>query len=179
MHVRHNPPLSNRPWVLTEAGRRRFLGYELECKLCEQEGNREDEFESQRKERQPSMTEAQAIALALAAAAAARLRANKMEEDWPVIDVYQELQALLAESYPGVDASLMEIGPASKERKELLAQQIGESGADDDEEVLALSRRLLQEIETHVPQAAVAAGIDVVNLGHALAALGEDGEEAD
>lgn len=36
-HVRHNPPLSNRPWVLSEAGRRRFLGYELACKKCELE----------------------------------------------------------------------------------------------------------------------------------------------
>ncbi len=35
-HVRHNPPLANRPWVLTEAGRRRFLGVELVCVLCEQ-----------------------------------------------------------------------------------------------------------------------------------------------
>ncbi len=36
-HVRHNPPLSNRPWVLTPAGRERFLGYELECKHCDEE----------------------------------------------------------------------------------------------------------------------------------------------
>lgn len=36
-HVRHNPPLESRPWVLTEAGRRRFLGYELNCKLCDAE----------------------------------------------------------------------------------------------------------------------------------------------
>ncbi len=35
-HIRHNPPLVKRPWVLTEAGRRRFLGYELACKLCDE-----------------------------------------------------------------------------------------------------------------------------------------------
>ena len=34
-HVRHNPPLVSRPWVLTEEGRAQFLGYELECKDCE------------------------------------------------------------------------------------------------------------------------------------------------
>ena len=33
-HVRHNPPLVSRPWVLTEVGRRSFLGQELVCKLC-------------------------------------------------------------------------------------------------------------------------------------------------
>ncbi len=37
-HVRHNPPLVTRPWVLSEAGRARFVGQVLECKLCEEEG---------------------------------------------------------------------------------------------------------------------------------------------
>ncbi len=37
-HVRHNPPLVSRPWVLTEAGRNQFLGHELICKQCEEEG---------------------------------------------------------------------------------------------------------------------------------------------
>lgn len=36
-HVRHNPPLANRPWVLTEAGRQRFIGFVLNCKLCDEE----------------------------------------------------------------------------------------------------------------------------------------------
>lgn len=38
-HVRHNPPLANRPWVLTETGRRRFIGFELNCKLCDEDLN--------------------------------------------------------------------------------------------------------------------------------------------
>ena len=33
-HVRHNPPLVNRPWVLTAVGRERFIGHTLLCKLC-------------------------------------------------------------------------------------------------------------------------------------------------
>jgi hypothetical protein len=36
-HVRHNPPLSSRPWVLTEDGRKRFLGHLLDCKICDEE----------------------------------------------------------------------------------------------------------------------------------------------
>lgn len=35
-HVRHNPPMTERFWVLTEEGRRSFLGYELGCKKCYQ-----------------------------------------------------------------------------------------------------------------------------------------------
>jgi hypothetical protein len=37
-HVRHVPPLSDRPWVLTEEGRQRFLGAELECPECDRAG---------------------------------------------------------------------------------------------------------------------------------------------
>ena len=35
-HIRHNPPLTNRPWVLTANGRRQFLGARLNCKLCDE-----------------------------------------------------------------------------------------------------------------------------------------------
>jgi hypothetical protein len=37
-HVRHNPPLVSRPWVLTAAGRESFLGHELPCKQCVESG---------------------------------------------------------------------------------------------------------------------------------------------
>lgn len=36
-HVRHNPPLVERPWVLTEEGRRGFLGHRLDCRWCDEE----------------------------------------------------------------------------------------------------------------------------------------------
>ena len=36
-HVRHNPPWQNRPWVITEQGRKEKLGVMLECKKCEEE----------------------------------------------------------------------------------------------------------------------------------------------
>ncbi len=35
-HVRHQPPMTSRPWILTEEGRRTFLGTELNCKKCEE-----------------------------------------------------------------------------------------------------------------------------------------------
>lgn len=35
-HVRHRPPLTNRPWVLTIDGRNRYLGTSLNCKKCEE-----------------------------------------------------------------------------------------------------------------------------------------------
>jgi len=36
-HVRHDPPLTTRTWVLTEEGRASRLGIELDCKLCDEE----------------------------------------------------------------------------------------------------------------------------------------------
>lgn len=35
-HVRHQPPWFNRPWVITEEGRQSMLGFQLDCKKCDQ-----------------------------------------------------------------------------------------------------------------------------------------------
>ncbi len=35
-HVRHNPPLVSRPWVTNEQGRETMIGFELECKKCDE-----------------------------------------------------------------------------------------------------------------------------------------------
>lgn len=37
-HVRHDPPLMSRLWVLTESGRRSRLGVPLDCIDCEEDG---------------------------------------------------------------------------------------------------------------------------------------------
>ncbi len=34
-HVRHNPPWTLRPWVLTPEGRQAHLGHELPCPVCD------------------------------------------------------------------------------------------------------------------------------------------------
>ncbi|MBT4838848.1 MAG: DUF3565 domain-containing protein [Methylococcales bacterium] len=34
-HVRHTPPWFNRPWVLTEQARTSMLGFQLNCKKCD------------------------------------------------------------------------------------------------------------------------------------------------
>jgi Protein of unknown function (DUF3565) len=36
-HVRHNPPLSQRPWVLSREGRQAHLNTMLNCKKCEED----------------------------------------------------------------------------------------------------------------------------------------------
>jgi hypothetical protein len=34
-HVRHNPPWTNRPWVVTAQGRTSKLGASLDCRKCD------------------------------------------------------------------------------------------------------------------------------------------------
>ncbi len=36
-HVRHTPPWSERPWVVTPQGREQKLGETLACKKCDEE----------------------------------------------------------------------------------------------------------------------------------------------
>ena len=36
-HVRHKPPFTLRPWVVTEEGRASKLGAALECAACDRE----------------------------------------------------------------------------------------------------------------------------------------------
>ena len=40
-HVRHDPPLTLRPWVLSDEGRATRVGIELECKRCDEESHEE------------------------------------------------------------------------------------------------------------------------------------------
>ena len=42
-HVRHDPPLTTREWVLTETGRDSRIGFELDCKRCDEEPDALDE----------------------------------------------------------------------------------------------------------------------------------------
>ena len=34
-HLRHDPPWQNRPWVIKQSERNKYLGYQLECKDCD------------------------------------------------------------------------------------------------------------------------------------------------
>ncbi len=40
-HVRHNPPLTTRSWVLTKKGRTSRIGFELDCKRCDEDAEKE------------------------------------------------------------------------------------------------------------------------------------------
>jgi hypothetical protein len=46
-HVRHDPPLITRDWVLTEEGRASRIGLELNCKQCDEEFSRKADSQAQ------------------------------------------------------------------------------------------------------------------------------------
>ena len=39
-HLRHDPPMTTRAWVLSEEGRASRIGFELDCKRCDEEPGR-------------------------------------------------------------------------------------------------------------------------------------------
>ena len=41
-HVRHNPPWTNRPWVVSEEGRASKIGVTLACKKCDEGAPRDN-----------------------------------------------------------------------------------------------------------------------------------------
>jgi len=38
-HVRHDPPMISRHWVISKEGRDARLGFELDCKRCDEEAD--------------------------------------------------------------------------------------------------------------------------------------------
>lgn len=42
-HVRHNPPWTLRPWVISKKGRKARIGHRLNCKKCDR--NEPKDFE--------------------------------------------------------------------------------------------------------------------------------------
>lgn len=45
-HVRHQPPLVSRPWVLTPEGRASRIGHALNCVKCDADGSRDGAMHS-------------------------------------------------------------------------------------------------------------------------------------
>jgi len=45
-HVRHKPPLSNYPWVMTKEGRQGYVGVEVACRLCQEQAVEQREMGS-------------------------------------------------------------------------------------------------------------------------------------
>lgn len=99
---------------------------------------------------------ADAIVVAMAAAAAARFRPNAFFEQRPEEDAYLALQRYLAERYPSVPADILDIGPASAERKAALRTALQQSGAVDDPLVRQGAAHVARLVAAQDPKAVTA-----------------------
>jgi hypothetical protein len=100
------------------------------------------------------------ITAALAAGAAAGLTgvATKAVED-----AYTALKSALGRLFPMVvpNVAALEARPASDAKKASLGEELTETGADRDPELLQLAQALVEAIEREAPQAAISAGVDL------------------
>jgi len=107
------------------------------------------------------MEEYSIIVQALAAGAVASFRPDNIiqKTERSMDKAYVSLKETLEEKYPGVDADILDIGPGSQERLQLLQSQLAKSGALDDHDLQEKARALIEEIIEHEPEAAMAVGL--------------------
>lgn len=103
----------------------------------------------------------QTIVLALAAGAVAALEATASQA---VKDGYTALKSYLQRKYQAVDVAQLEKQPASPKRRALLEEELGETTAAADRELLVQAQQLLELIATAAPTAAQVIGIDLADL---------------
>jgi hypothetical protein len=107
------------------------------------------------------------IVYALAVGAAASFRPNVMglpDDEKRALTAYGELKELLEQKYGRIEADLLDIGPASSERRQQLTDQLQKAGADQDEEVLNRARALLRACYEEEPEAFAAVGLGPAEL---------------
>ena len=84
--LRHNPPSTSRKWVLSSEGRKRHIGVELDCKLCDeimnQEGNIEDYLSKQNRLRIAAAIKGACLKAAVEAYEDAKIRGLCQEGAW-------------------------------------------------------------------------------------------------
>lgn len=101
-----------------------------------------------------------AVALAAAGAGAGLTEAAKLA----VTDAYARLKQLLGSRYPDVDLSAVQRRPDSEAKRESLAEDLSEAGAETDEELLAAAQQVIDTVGEHTPEAFERIGMDLADL---------------
>jgi hypothetical protein len=108
------------------------------------------------------------LVTALAAGAAAALQSTVQQA---VKDGYTALKTLIQRKYTRVDVNQLEANPNSKNRREVVEEELAAAGADKDTEVLQQAQILLEAIQRHAPQVAAAVGVDLKDIEGASLAI--------
>lgn len=117
------------------------------------------------------MNQTEAIILAMSAGAAAQFRPNSFAQKRPDTQTYLALKQLLAEKYPAVSNNLLDVGPASAERQNVLKTQLPQAGVDKDVTILRQARQLLRHLLQHDPKSATAVFATTADLQKAVTIL--------
>jgi len=97
--------------------------------------------------------------VALGAAAGLKPKAEEA-----VKDAYDGIKTLILRKYGDVGLDAVERKPASKSKKDSLAEDLADAGAADDEELLRQAKALTQLVEEYAPKTAGAIGIKLADI---------------
>jgi hypothetical protein len=106
-----------------------------------------------------------AIALSLALGAGAS--AGKEVVSALVKDAYMALKTLIKNRYPKVSVDQLEQSPESKNRRAVIEEDLAAARAQDDTELAAAARNLMELVRQHAPGAASAIGVDLKDVNAA------------
>ena len=101
------------------------------------------------------------IVTALAAGAAAGLTASAENA---IKEAYAGIKALIQRKFGGVDLAVLESKPESATRRGVVAEELTEAGAAQDQELLQAAERLMQLIQQRAPQVSQVIGIDLSKI---------------
>ncbi|MER9581139.1 hypothetical protein [Mesorhizobium sp. M0276] len=105
------------------------------------------------------------IALSLALGAATI--AGKEVVNGLVKDAYTALKGLLTSRYPSVSVDHLEKAPESKARRASVEEELAAAKADNDIELVAAARKLIEMIQQHAPDAGATVGVDLADISAA------------
>lgn len=117
------------------------------------------------------MNQIEATTLAMSAAAAAQFRPNGFAQKRPDTQAYLALKQMLAGKYPAVSKDILDVGPASLERQNILKAQLHQAEVDKDATVLRQARQLLRYLLQHDPKSATAVFSSITDLQNAITIL--------
>jgi len=114
------------------------------------------------------------ISLLFTAVVSGAAAALKPTAEKAVVDGYEALKAFLKRKWPGVGVDALERDPASESRQKVLKEDLEGTTGIDDRDLLEQAKALLKTIETHDPDAARTANIDIKDIEAGANATIED-----
>jgi hypothetical protein len=104
------------------------------------------------------------ITVVVGALAAGALAGLKPTAEAAVKDAYEGLKALIRQRYATVDVTPVENRPDSEDRRQLVAGELDEVGAGEDEELLDRAKALLELIQRYAPDVPEVVGVIITDM---------------